>query len=258
MTTQNWSEDPVILGTQQQGTNTADAGPSTSSQAKGEAKDLAQDGAGAAKDVAQTAGSEAQKVASEAGTQAKNLLGELGSDLKTQAGEQQQKVTEGLRSLSDELKSMAEKSEEDGPGRQLVQQAADRTGTAAGWLEGRDPGSLLDEVKGFARSNPGTFLVLAAGAGLLVGRLTRGLTGAQDSGSNSDPSTDTGGSTNTQPPAAIYPPVESPRTPAHAAPAPGAPVVDTVSTPAQTYPTTPAVTPVTPSTDDFPSRREIR
>ena len=249
MTTQNWSEDPVILGTQQQGSTTPDAGQSTSSQAKGEAKDLAQDGAGAAKDVAQTTGTEAKKVASEAGTQAKNLLGELGSDLKSQAGEQQQKVTEGLRALSDELKSMAEKSEEGGPAKQLVQQAADRTGSAAGWLEGRDPGSLLNEVKGYARSHPGTFLIAAAGAGLLAGRLARNLGGSDDSSSGNTPTGTQGGSPSRT---AMTPPAGT-RTPAHAAPVvvPDTQVMD----PADTYPT---IAPGTPPVDDLPGRREIR
>jgi hypothetical protein len=63
----------------------------------------------------------------------------------------------------------------------LVRQAADRSASVASWLEGRDPGSLLDEVKTFARQRPGTFLLLAAGAGILAGRLTRSLSeGAPD------------------------------------------------------------------------------
>ncbi|MEK8109106.1 phage holin family protein [Micromonospora sp. M12] len=47
---------------------------------------------------------------------------------------------------------------------------------AAGWLDEREPGEVLDEVRTYARRNPGTFLAGAAVAGLLVGRLTRGLT----------------------------------------------------------------------------------
>ena len=51
----------------------------------------------------------------------------------------------------------------------------------ASWLENRDPGSLLEEVKSFARQRPGTFLLAAAGAGLLAGRLGRSLqAGAPD------------------------------------------------------------------------------
>ena len=52
----------------------------------------------------------------------------------------------------------------------------------ASWLDGRDPGSLLTEVKSFARQRPGTFLLLAAGAGVLAGRLSRSLSaGAPES-----------------------------------------------------------------------------
>jgi hypothetical protein len=139
---------------------------------------VGQEGASAAQHVAQTAASEAKNVAAEAGSQAKNLVSGLGSDLKSQAGAQQQKATEGLRSVSDELRSMADKSDNKMVSN-LVQQASQRTGAVAGWLENREPADLLEDVKVFARRRPGAFLALAAGAGLVVGRLTRGLTGAQ-------------------------------------------------------------------------------
>jgi hypothetical protein len=71
----------------------------------------------------------------------------------------------------------------------LVRQAADRSHSVASWLDGRDPGSLLDEVKTFARRRPGTFLLLAAGAGVLAGRLGRSLqAGAPASTGASTPS----------------------------------------------------------------------
>ena len=58
-----------------------------------------------------------------------------------------------------------------------------------GWT-GSDPGSLLNEVKSFARQRPGTFLLLAAGAGVLAGRLTRSLSaGAPESGTTAARST---------------------------------------------------------------------
>jgi hypothetical protein len=57
----------------------------------------------------------------------------------------------------------------------LVRQAADRTNTAADWFSHRQPGDLLNEVKGFARRRPGAFLGIAAGLGLLAGRLSRGV-----------------------------------------------------------------------------------
>jgi hypothetical protein len=64
-----------------------------------------------------------------------------------------------------------------------VRQAAERSSAIASWLEARDPGSLLTEVKSFARQRPGAFLMLAAGAGVLAGRLSRSLA-APDASAN--------------------------------------------------------------------------
>ena len=44
----------------------------------------------------------------------------------------------------------------------------------SGWSD-RKPGQVVDEMQSFARRRPAVFLVLAAGAGLVAGRLTRGL-----------------------------------------------------------------------------------
>jgi len=55
-----------------------------------------------------------------------------------------------------------------------VQQASSKAGELAEWLEQRDPGTLLDEVRGLARRKPGTFLLGALAAGVVAGRLTRG------------------------------------------------------------------------------------
>ena len=87
---------------------------------------------------------------------------------------------------------MARNSEQDGVATDLARQAADRARTAAGWLADRDPGSLLDEVRTFARRKPGTYLALALGAGVLAGRLTRGLTAPTDDHTTDDRQGDPG------------------------------------------------------------------
>ncbi|MFF2243350.1 hypothetical protein ACFVTM_04115 [Arthrobacter sp. NPDC058130] len=135
----------------------------------------------AAQDVAETAKTEAGNVAAEVKTNARDLLYQAKSDLTEQAGTQQQKVAEGLRSVASELHSMASASDQPGVATDLVRQAAERSSAVASWLDQRDPGSLLSEVKSFARQRPGTFLLLAAGAGVLAGRLSRSLSaGAPD------------------------------------------------------------------------------
>jgi len=156
-------------------TTTSQGDASKTDAAKGEAAGVTREAAGAAQGVAETAKSEAAHVAAEAKTNAKDLLHQARSDLTDQAGAQQQKVAEGLRTMSTELHNMARASDQPGVASDLVRQAAERSQSVASWLENRDPGSLLDEVKSFARQRPGTFLLLAAGAGVLAGRLSRSL-----------------------------------------------------------------------------------
>ena len=157
---------------------------------KDEAGDVARTAKDSAQNVAETAKTEAANVASEVKSNAKDLLSQARTDLTHQAGAQQQKVASGLRSISDELHAMARASDQPGVASDLVRQAADRSSSVASWLDGRDPGSLLDEVKSFARQRPGTFLLLAAGAGVLAGRLGRSLSaGAPETGTTAARST---------------------------------------------------------------------
>ena len=143
--------------------------------AKVEAVEVKRQATDAAQDVAETAKAEAANVAAEVKTNARDLLLQARSDITEQAGTQQQKVAQGLRSVASELHSMAAASDQPGVATDLVRQAAERSAAVASWLDERDPGSLLTEVKSFARRRPGTFRLRAAGAGVLAGRLSRSL-----------------------------------------------------------------------------------
>ncbi|MDF9752555.1 hypothetical protein [Arthrobacter sp. ES3-54] len=154
---------------------------STKEAVKDEAAAVAGHAAGEAKNVAQTAKAEAANVASEVKTSTRDLLHQAKADLTDQAGTQQQKAAEGIRTISSQLHTMADASDQPGVAADLIRQAAERSQSVASWLENRDPGSLLEEVKSFARQRPGTFLLAAAGAGMLAGRLGRSLqAGAPD------------------------------------------------------------------------------
>lgn len=148
---------------------------STTDAVKDEAASVAGHAAGEAKNVAETAKTEAAHVAAEVKTNARDLLYQAKADLTDQAGAQQQKAAEGIRTISTQLHTMADASDQPGVASDLVRQAAERSQSVASWLENRDPGSLLEEVKSFARQRPGTFLLAAAGAGMLAGRLGRSL-----------------------------------------------------------------------------------
>ncbi|GHD49138.1 hypothetical protein D9V29_10270 [Mycetocola manganoxydans] len=142
---------------------------------------------GAGSHVAGVAADEAANVKHEVGSQAKNLVGEVRSQLKGQVSTQQERAAGGIRTVSDQLRSMAD-STDSGMASNLVSQAASRAGDVAGWLENREPADLLDEVKRFARRRPGLFIAIAAGTGIVVGRLAKSLAGGNDS-SDSDYST---------------------------------------------------------------------
>lgn len=170
--------------------DSGDGGPVDT--AKEQAGRLAEGARGSAGEVAQSAKSAATDVAGEAKRQAKDLLHESRAELKDQAGVQQQRVAAGLRSLGEELGGMARASEEPGIAADLVSQAASRADSVASWLDARDPGSLLDEVKQFARRSPGTFIGLAAIAGVVAGRIAKNLAAeAKDDGNAPGPSEQT-------------------------------------------------------------------
>lgn len=138
-------------------------------------KDVAGSAAQSGRRLAHDAKDEAKDVAREAGRQTRDLMGQTREQLTAQAAEQQKRLAGGLRALGGELATMADASTEPGVASDLVGQAAYRADALAEWLDDREPGALLEEVKAFARQRPGTFLAIAAVAGLAAGRLTRGI-----------------------------------------------------------------------------------
>lgn len=140
-----------------------------------ESKSVAKDAQQSGQAVAETAKQEAQHVAGEATQRAKDLVQQVRSEASSQASSQQQRAAGGLKSIADELHQVAQQSDGSGVVPQLARQAAERTESVASWLENREPADLLDEVRRYARRNPGTFLAIAAAVGLVGGRMTRGL-----------------------------------------------------------------------------------
>ena len=162
----------------------------TTQLVKDQASDLANSGVQAGKHVGDVAREQASGVAAEAGRQGRNLLEQAQGQLHEQAADGQQRIAQKLLSLSDELRSMA-KSANQGVAVDVTQQAASRVRDAGHWLEKREPGQVVNEVQSFARRRPAVFLVIAAGAGLVAGRLTRGLKDAtaDDSTETAEPAT---------------------------------------------------------------------
>jgi hypothetical protein len=145
-----------------------------------EAKNVGQTAAQAGSQVASVATDQAKEVAYETQRQAKDLLDQGRTQVKQQVVSQQQKAGQGLSSIAQELRALADGTSEGAPGpaRDLLQQASSSVESFASMLQNREPAELLDEVRAFARRKPGLFLLGAAAAGVLAGRLTSGVKAA--------------------------------------------------------------------------------
>ena len=205
---------------------------STRDVAAGQARSTAEDAKASGQQVAATAKEQAGQVAGEAKGQAKEVLDQARRELTDQASSQHQRAAGGLHSLADELEGMSSGTQTSGVANDLAQQASSKVRDIARWLESREPADLLEEARSFARRRPGTFLAGAALAGLVGGRLTRGM---------ADEARDDSGTPDTQAFAATEPTVA----PVVATPpAPATPPV--VGTPPVTDPTlTPGTDPIT-------------
>lgn len=159
--------------------NTSDRG--TQEAAKHEAGRLGTEAQSAARDVAGTARQEARNLKEEATGQARNLAESARQEATTQLSTQKDRLAAQSRGISEDLDriSRGERPESD-----LVNQAvsmlSDRARRLTDQLETKEPLDLLDDVRRFAARRPGTFLAIAAGIGLLAGRMTRGLKDAHD------------------------------------------------------------------------------
>ena len=171
MPSQRGESRPPVLAEEQ---GTADV-------VRDQASDLGHSSVEAGKHVADVARDQASGVAAEAGRQGRDLLQQAQGQLEEQAAQGQQRLANQLLSLGDELRSMAGASGQGGMAAGVAGQAAWRVRNAGQWLKDRQPGQVADEVQSFARRRPAVFLALAVGAGLVAGRLTRGL---KDAGSD--------------------------------------------------------------------------
>jgi hypothetical protein len=170
-------------------------------------KEQAQQVAGTAKEqgghVADVAKNEAQTVVEEAKQQTANLLDQARGELEQQTSSQRDRLVDTLRTFSDDVERMlAGEGGGNGLAASVARQTADRARELTSRLQDRQPGEILEDVRGFAQRRPGTFLLGALAAGVVVGRLARGAKDAgvvgsgsasPGSGAMSSASTDVGG-----------------------------------------------------------------
>jgi hypothetical protein len=157
--------------------------PDTAQVARDQASDLKHGSIQAGRHAADVAREQASSVAGEARRQGMDLLHQAQGQMEEQAAQGQQRLAGRLLSLSDELRSMADAASRGGVTAGLARQAASNVRDAGQWLEVRGPKQVADEIQFFARRRPAVFFALAAGAGLVAGRLTRGLKDSDSDGS---------------------------------------------------------------------------
>jgi hypothetical protein len=180
----------IARGEEKEMTKSSEAGAPTGAESAGakveqQGSQVATSTAQAGKHLAHTATEQGGQVAREAGRTARSLVDQAQTELRDQACMQQKRAAEGLRMLGDQLRAMTDKSGQPGMAADLVGDASDRAHRAAEWLEHREPGQVVEEVRNLARRRPGAFLVGAALAGVLAGRLTRNL--GQSNGQGGEP-----------------------------------------------------------------------
>ncbi|MFN2523193.1 MAG: hypothetical protein ABR614_07780 [Mycobacteriales bacterium] len=125
----------------------------------------------AAADVAGTAKQEAANVIGESLDQAKDLAESVRAQVADQLGNQSERLTETLRSLSTQLSD----GDTSGVLGQVLREAGQRVQSFADYAERTGPQGLVTELRQYAKRNPGTFLLGAALTGLVAGRVVKGV-----------------------------------------------------------------------------------
>ncbi|WP_407319600.1 hypothetical protein UQW22_04030 [Isoptericola halotolerans] len=171
---------------------TAAGDDSTAGGARERASQTASHAADAGRDVAHEAQERAGEVAHEAADRAKDLWSQAQGQASSQASHQQGRLADGLRHLGNELDEMSRTSPDPGYASGAAGRGSHAANQLADWFEQREPGDVLHEVEDFARRRPGAFIAIAAGAGLVAGRLLRGAKEAKD-GATAGSSRTTGG-----------------------------------------------------------------
>lgn len=127
---------------------------------------------------------QARSVADTAVRETKDILADMGSDLSAEAHSQKLKLVKSLEEFSTELEDVSRS----GSGRvpSLAGDAATRTRNFSQWLERTESREMVRNVEDFARRRPLMFILGSAGAGVLAGRMTRGMIASGNGNGNSD------------------------------------------------------------------------
>jgi hypothetical protein len=136
-------------------------------------------GAGTGGGLGDTAREEVSGLAHDVRQHASDLWQLAGDEVVDQLNAGQQRLAHLLHEFAADLGQMAARSDQDGLATNLAAQTSESTGRLAHWLANSTPMDVAGQVRSFARRRPLVFLAGATVAGVLVGRLGRGLAAAR-------------------------------------------------------------------------------
>ncbi|HUQ62042.1 hypothetical protein [Lentzea sp.] len=145
--------------------------------ARDEGSEVAQHAMEAAGQVGSTVRDQAAQVTHETAGQARRVVGDVRERVASEAEQQATRVSKQLGRIADELGEMARGASPDSLSAGAIQGVADTSRQAARFLDERGAQGLLDSARDYARRKPGMFLLGAAVAGFLVGRVAKSATG---------------------------------------------------------------------------------
>jgi hypothetical protein len=162
---------------------TQDAAGQTAGAVKDEAAQTTDAAKTAVVDVAGTAKDQVGEVASEAINQVRQLTDQARTQASQQASNATEKLGDSIRRLAAEMRDMSQgNANSSGTVAGLAQQLADKGEQLAEYVTRQGPGGLVQELRSFAARKPGSFLFGAIAAGVVTGRLVKGVTaGGQSS-----------------------------------------------------------------------------
>jgi hypothetical protein len=169
----------------------------------------------AGRDVKDAATQQIGDLAGQAKDQARNVMDEARGELRRQADDQAHRLSGTVHQASEQLRSMAD-STQPGTVADVTRQVGTTLGRLADTMERDGIQGIADDVRSFARRQPGVFLAGAALAGFCVARLLRsGAMSSANGGASSGVSDAVGrGSPGAVPMAGASPPIEAPVLPA--------------------------------------------
>lgn len=130
-------------------------------------------------EMAGTAREQAGEMLAHTRAETRDLINELWVTMQEQSQTQRGRMAGMLGGIEQELQNMADQGGGSGVATEAVRQVAVRMRKLQDYLEG--PNDILGDLRSFARRRPGTFLLAAAAAGVVAGRITRS-TSARSSG----------------------------------------------------------------------------